>query len=350
MTSELPRLLTADALPRGRARRRGLAELPRRGPASSAGDRCEFDWYVWALTDPVTGVGIDPVARIPDMRDAARAIRLKYLTATNRWTTLDVAAALGERAPESPLWRELQEPAGVVDVASVVLREHGNCWGFLDLWSRHPVSPEQVTMLRGVAPGLAEAVRLLRGRTFHGPAQPRATTRPVGVAAGRRADGRRADRRVGAAGCDSCCRRPRIVRRSRRRLQRRRAAARPRGRRRPQRAPRSDAGLGRFMGAGERRACGAGGRDRRHDRADDDAGAPRAVRPRARALEPRTRHRAGAFDRCRDRGDRRAPLPVAVHGAGSPQGRVREDRRAQSQVASRPGDRGSSTSGPVRIG
>ena len=209
MTSELPRLLTADALREAALRaadsRIFRAEVLRRLQAM-----IEFDWYVWALTDPVTGVGIDPVARIPDIRDAARAIRLKYLTATNRWTTLDTAAALGDRAPESPLWRELQEPAGVVDVASVVLREHGNCWGFLDLWSRHPVSPEQVTMLRGVAPGLAEAVRLLRGRTFHGPAQPSFDTWPVRAAARRRADGRSGTPQSRSRCCDSSCRRPRI--------------------------------------------------------------------------------------------------------------------------------------------
>ena len=177
MTSELPRLLTADALSEA-ALRAADSQIFRADVLHRLQPMIEFDWYVWALTDPVTGVGIDPVARIPDIRDAARAIRLKYLTATNRWTTLDVAAALGDRAPHSLLWRELQEPAGVVDVASVVLRERGNCWGFLDLWSQHPVSPEQVAMLRGVAPGLAAAVRLLRGKSFDGPAQPRSTPGP----------------------------------------------------------------------------------------------------------------------------------------------------------------------------
>ena len=177
MPSELPRLLTADAL-REAALHAADSRIFRADVLHRLRAMIDFDWYVWALTDPVTGVGIDPIARIPDVRDAARAIRLKYLTATNRWTTLDVAAALGDRAPHSLLWRELQEPAGVVDVASVVLRERDNCWGFLDLWSRHPVATEQVTMLRGVAPGLAEAVRLLRGRSFHGPAQPGSTRGP----------------------------------------------------------------------------------------------------------------------------------------------------------------------------
>jgi len=177
MASGVPWLLTADALaeaandaPDSRVFR---AEVVRRLRGI-----VDFDWYVFALTDPVTGVGIDPVARIPDVREAARAIRLKYLTATNRWTTLDVAASLGARAPQSLLWREMQDAAGVVDVASVVLREHANCWGFLDLWSRRPFPADKIATLRAIAPGLAQAVRITRGRTFQRPAEPPPTHGP----------------------------------------------------------------------------------------------------------------------------------------------------------------------------
>lgn len=177
MTSDLPWLLTADALHEAATRaadsRAFRVEVLRRLRTIM-----HFDWYVWALTDPVTGVGIDPLAKIPDVRDAGRAIRLKYLTVMNRWTTLDVAASLGDRAPESRLWRELQQPAGVVDVASVVLREHANCWGFLDLWSRHPVPADHVATLRAIAPGLAQAVRITRGKSFQRPAAPPAAHGP----------------------------------------------------------------------------------------------------------------------------------------------------------------------------
>jgi DNA-binding CsgD family transcriptional regulator len=171
MTPVLPRLLTADAL-------HGLAL----DSADSRGFRAEvlrrlrtvmpFDWYVWAITDPITGVGIDPLAHIPDRRDAAGAIRLKYLEPLNRWTTLDVAASLGDRAPQSRLWREVQHPAGVVDVASVVFREHANCWGFLDLWSGRTFSAADVAILRDLAPRLTDALRLTRSRAFHGTAAP----------------------------------------------------------------------------------------------------------------------------------------------------------------------------------
>ena len=47
-----------------------------------------FEWYAWVLTDPVTYVGIDPLADIPDVAEISRAVRLKYLTAVNRWTVL----------------------------------------------------------------------------------------------------------------------------------------------------------------------------------------------------------------------------------------------------------------------
>src|SRR4051812_29255635 len=61
----------------------------------------EFDWYVWMLTDPVSCVGVDPVASIPAMSELQRTVRLKYVTAVNRWTAIDGAAQLGERAVES---------------------------------------------------------------------------------------------------------------------------------------------------------------------------------------------------------------------------------------------------------
>ncbi|MGZ8803976.1 MAG: LuxR C-terminal-related transcriptional regulator [Microbacterium sp.] len=180
MTSGLPRLLTADALGelalQAADSRAFRVEVLRRLRALMA-----FDWYVWALTDPVTGVGIDPLAYIPDRRDAARAIRLKYLEPTNRWTTLNVAASLGDRVTASRLWRELQHPAGVVDVASVVFCERANCWGFLDLWAGSVFSAGDVALLRAVAPGLTEALRISRSRTFQRPAAPPAVRGPAVV-------------------------------------------------------------------------------------------------------------------------------------------------------------------------
>ena len=67
---------------------------------SSAGElelRVPHDFYAWLLTDPETCVGSDPVADIPELDDLPVLIRLKYMTAINRWTTC-------RRAP-GDLWR-----------------------------------------------------------------------------------------------------------------------------------------------------------------------------------------------------------------------------------------------------
>ena len=125
-----------------------------------------FEWYAWVLTDPLTAVGIDPLAAIPDIAQLPRTIRLKYLTPINRWTALDDAATLAPRAGESPLWREVQRDHGVVDVASLVLRDHHGCWGFLDLWSTSPFAATDVVLLRDLAPELTRAIRAYRARSF----------------------------------------------------------------------------------------------------------------------------------------------------------------------------------------
>ena len=131
-----------------------------------------FEWYAWVLTDPLTAVGIDPLAAIPDIAQLPRTIRLKYLTPINRWTALDDAATLAPRAGESPLWREVQRDHGVVDVASLVLRDHHGCWGFLDLWSTSPFAATDVVLLRDLAPELTRAIRADRARSFS-PRRPR---------------------------------------------------------------------------------------------------------------------------------------------------------------------------------
>jgi hypothetical protein len=54
----------------------------------------KFDAYAWLLTDPETEVGSAPLADVPCLPELPRLIRLKYLTAINRWTGLDVPVAL----------------------------------------------------------------------------------------------------------------------------------------------------------------------------------------------------------------------------------------------------------------
>lgn len=128
----------------------------------------EFDWYAWVLTDPTTSVGVDPLAEIPDPSAIPATIRLKYLTPLNRWTSLDEPATLGARAAESRLWRDAQAQHGVVDVASVPLRDRCGCCGFLDLWSTRPYAAQVPALLRDLAPQLTHAMRLVRAKSFHG--------------------------------------------------------------------------------------------------------------------------------------------------------------------------------------
>ena len=125
-----------------------------------------FDWYAWVLTDPGTTVGVDPLAQVPDLGELPRVVRLKYLTPLNRWTSLDAAAALGDHAVDSRLWREAQRAYGVVDVASVVFRDRFGCWGFLDLWSQRRFVAQDLALLNSLAPGLTDALRGRQARTF----------------------------------------------------------------------------------------------------------------------------------------------------------------------------------------
>lgn len=136
----------------------------------------EFDCHAWVLTDPVSCVGVDPLADVPGVRDLAGTIRLKYLTPINRWTTLSGVAGLDGRAQDSRLWREVQQPLGVVDVASAVFRDGFGCWGFLDLWLPTALRPDQLRLLGSVLAELTTALRAAQATTLRrlpdGPPEP----------------------------------------------------------------------------------------------------------------------------------------------------------------------------------
>jgi DNA-binding CsgD family transcriptional regulator len=99
-----------------------------------------FTAYAWLLTDPETCVGSAPLAETPSLTDLPALIRLKYLTSTNRWTSLasnsaaTLAATTNGDLSKSRMWRELLAGYGIVDVVSIVFRDQYGCWGFLDLW------------------------------------------------------------------------------------------------------------------------------------------------------------------------------------------------------------------------
>ena len=149
-------------------RLRVLAELRRAVP---------FDAYAWVLTDPETSVGSAPLADVPAVRDLPRLIRLRYLTALNRWTTLpDAGVALLSGATDGDLtrsliWRELLARHDVSDVASVVFRDAYGCWAFLELWRTggRTFDEAEVLVLQALVPPVTTAVREARARTFAEP-------------------------------------------------------------------------------------------------------------------------------------------------------------------------------------
>jgi DNA-binding CsgD family transcriptional regulator len=159
VTPERVRRIGATAPDARTLRERALAEIGRVVP---------FDAYVWALTDPETSVGTDPLAAVPPalMPALPRLIRLKYLTTVNRWTSLTGAARLAEPG-DSLVWRDLLAAHGVTDVASAVFRDRFGCWGFLDLWrTGGAFTAPELAFLDEVSPPLTGDLRRCQAATF----------------------------------------------------------------------------------------------------------------------------------------------------------------------------------------
>lgn len=134
-----------------------------------------FDAYAWLLTDPETSVGVAPLADVPCLPELPEAIRLKYLTGINRWTTLaDPPVGLlhdstGGELSRSLLWQGMLSRYDVVDVASIVFRDEFGCWAFLDLWRRAPsgrFSAAEAGFLTGITKPVAAALRRAQAATF----------------------------------------------------------------------------------------------------------------------------------------------------------------------------------------
>ena len=132
-----------------------------------------FDWYVWLLTDPETGVGSAPLADVPSLGDLPTLIRLKYLTPVNRWSELPSNSATtlqhatkGDRST-SLIWRQLLAGYGVDDVLSIVFRDQYGCWGFLDLWRLHgSFSTDECAVVDQVAMALNPSLRTCLAPAF----------------------------------------------------------------------------------------------------------------------------------------------------------------------------------------
>jgi hypothetical protein len=132
-----------------------------------------FDAYAWLVTDPETAVGSSPLADVPCLPRLPQLIRLKYLTAVNRWTALpgavaSLAQATGGDLSGSLMWRELLRDYQVTDIASAVYRDRFGCWGFLDLWrtGAPPFTREDLGFLAGIAGPVTAALRQGVAGTF----------------------------------------------------------------------------------------------------------------------------------------------------------------------------------------
>ena len=132
-----------------------------------------FDAYAWLITDPETSVGSSPLADVPCLPELPQAIRLKYLTAVNRWTGLpggavSLAGATGGDLSRSLIWRELLCRYQVTDVASSVYRDRFGCWGFLDLWRTQapPFPAADIEFLSQIAGPVTAALRHSQARAF----------------------------------------------------------------------------------------------------------------------------------------------------------------------------------------
>lgn len=130
------------------------------------------DAYAFLLTDPVTTVGCSPLAEVPDLGSLPDLIRLKYLTAVNRWTGLPAGGcvslqqATGGEPEQSRLWREHLSGLGVIDVLSVVFTDRFGCWGFLDLWRSRRYDDGEVAAVAGTAPTITSLLRGVQAASF----------------------------------------------------------------------------------------------------------------------------------------------------------------------------------------
>ena len=147
------------------------------------GEVINFDAYVWLLTDPVTAVGVAPLAEVPCLPELPALIRAKYATTVNRWTALRLQSspvgtlsdAVGGDLSRSLMWRAVLSRYGIGDVASAVFADQFGCWGFLDLWrndTSDPFSAADADFIAAVATPLATALRQCQARTFVDPATP----------------------------------------------------------------------------------------------------------------------------------------------------------------------------------
>lgn len=156
----------------------------RAGVLSELGSIVPFSSFAWPLTDPETCTGISPMARIPCPQELPALIRLKYVTALGRWTSLlsggppavTMQTATGGDPARSPLWTGILRRYGVADVLSTVFADSYGCWGWLDLWrtaDEGQFTELETKHLAVAAPVIAAGLRRSRAARMRRDAQSR---------------------------------------------------------------------------------------------------------------------------------------------------------------------------------
>lgn len=156
----------ARGQPDDRALRRGMIDALR--------PLVPFGPFAFLVTDPETGVGVSPLAEVPDLSVLPRLIRTRYSTRVLRWTglpdtgVLTLVGATGGHPELSEVWMEVQRHTGVTDVLCAVLRDRHGTWGFLDLWrTGGTFTHEEVGAVAEALPVATAELRTCLAGTFH---------------------------------------------------------------------------------------------------------------------------------------------------------------------------------------
>ncbi|WP_182377299.1 LuxR C-terminal-related transcriptional regulator [Nocardioides sp. WS12] len=123
-----------------------------------------FDAHVFALTDPVTGVGSSPHATVPPeaMAQLRDVIRRRYLD------------------PDPDEWCGWLGRFGVTDVARVSFADRYGAWGWLELWRTggQPFGASERVALDALGPVVTTGLRAAAARTFVDPPEGQVSLEP----------------------------------------------------------------------------------------------------------------------------------------------------------------------------
>ncbi|KRA38045.1 MULTISPECIES: helix-turn-helix transcriptional regulator [unclassified Nocardioides] len=136
--------------------RAGLSDrLLRQRLLEAVASSIPYDAHVFALTDPVTGVGSSPHATVPPeaMAQLREVIRQRYLD------------------PDPDEWRGWLRRFEVTDVVRVSFADRYGAWGWLELWRTGgaPFGPRERAALDALRPAVTTGLRAAAARTFVDP-------------------------------------------------------------------------------------------------------------------------------------------------------------------------------------